>query len=461
MKRKPLVALVGRPNVGKSTLFNRLIGEKKAIIEDLPGTTRDRVYGESEWVGRTFNVVDTGGLVLAPEDDDAFTPHIREQALLAMNEADIIVFMVDGSEGVTAADEEVAELLRRTEKPVILAVNKTENEERRLNAAEFYALGLGDPIEISAIHGMGTGDLLDAVVAHFPPGRLDAFDEEDDESVRIAIVGRPNVGKSSLLNRILGQDRSIVSDVPGTTRDAIDTRITYYGHPITLIDTAGIRRRGRIQRGVEKYSVLRSMRAIDRAHVALLVIDATEGVTAQDAHIAGYILDAYKSVIVVVNKWDLIEKETYTMLEYEQRIRAALNFMDYVPLIFVSAKTGQRVAKILDLVLTVYEERFKRIPTGEFNRLLTEAQARHAPPSEGRRKLRIKYGTQAEVDPPTFVLFMNHPDLMHFSYERYLENRIRERYTFLGTPLRFRYRRSDTHEKKEVKAGRKTRTKKR
>ncbi len=453
MGSKPVVAIVGRPNVGKSTLFNRIIGERKAIIEDQPGTTRDRLYGEAEWNGRAFIVVDTGGLLL--QDDDVFAPHIREQVRAAIEESDVIVFLVDGKEGLTTADQEIAELLRHTSRPVILAVNKADNPQRRMDAVEFYALGLGDPLPISALHGIGTGDLLDAVVAHFPPAALE--EEEEDKSVRIAIVGRPNVGKSSLLNRILGEERAIVSEVPGTTRDAIDTRLMWGDRQVTLIDTAGIRRRGRVQPGIERYSVVRALRAIDRCHVALLVIDATEGVTAQDTHIAGYILEAYKSVVVVVNKWDLIEKNTYTMLEYEQQVRHALNFMDYVPVLFVSAKTGQRVNKILDLAINVYDERFVRIPTGELNRLIAEAVARHAPPSQGRRKLRIRYVTQADVNPPTFVFFVNHVDLLHFSYERYLENVIRQHYPFLGTPLRLIFRTGEGDER--VEAGRRRRRK--
>ncbi|MDQ7030634.1 MAG: ribosome biogenesis GTPase Der [Ardenticatenia bacterium] len=438
MVARPIVAIVGRPNVGKSTLFNRIIGERKAIVEDRPGTTRDRLYGEAEWNGRAFIVVDTGGLLL--QDEDVFAPHIRDQVRAAVEESDAILFLVDGREGLTAADEEIAELLRHTSKPVFLVVNKAETLSRRLDAVEFYAVGLGEPMPISALHGIGTGDLLDAVVARLPPAQ---WPDEEDESVHVAIVGRPNVGKSSLLNRLLGAERAIVSEQPGTTRDAVDTRLTWDGRPVTLIDTAGIRRRGRIERGVERYSVVRALRAIDRAHVALLVVDATEGITAQDTHIAGHIIEAYKSVVVVVNKWDAVQKDAYTMLEYEQRVRHALNFMDYVPVIFVSAKTGQRVRKSLDLAVKVYDERLVRLPTGELNRLIADAVARHSPPSEGRRKLRIRYVTQADVNPPTFVFFVNHVDLLHFSYERYLENTIRARYPFLGTPLRLIFRQGD------------------
>lgn len=436
MDRNPIVALVGRPNVGKSTLFNRLIEERRAIIEDVPGTTRDRLYGEADWTGCTFIVVDTGGLRLF--DEDEFAPRIREQALIAVEEADVIVFMTDVVEGITAADRDVAELLRQAAKPVVLAVNKADNQQRRLDALEFYELGLGEPLPISALHGTGTGDLLDAVVAHFPSAPF--VEGIDDDRVRIAIVGRPNVGKSSLLNMLLGHERAIVSAVPGTTRDTIDTTLQWEGEEITLIDTAGIRRRGRIEAGVERYSVMRAMKAIDRAHVVLLLLDATEGITAQDTHVAGYILDAYRSAIVLVNKWDRIEKDTYTMLEYEQRIRTALHFAEYIPLLFISAKTGQRVDKVLPLAVHVHGERFVRISTSELNKLIAAATAKHAPPSQGRHKVRIRYVTQAEVDPPTFVFFTKHPDLMHFSYKRYLENRIREHYPFLGTPLRLVFR---------------------
>ncbi|HBY98646.1 MAG: ribosome biogenesis GTPase Der [Ardenticatenaceae bacterium] len=441
MARKPLVALVGRPNVGKSTLFNKIIGERRAIINDLPGTTRDRLYGEGEWIGREFMVIDTGGFLLG--DEDTYASRIRDQVKIAMQEADVIVFVVDVLDGVTPADRDIADMLRRTARPVILAANKAETQKRRLDAVEFYELGLGEPIPITAIHGTGVGDLLDAVVAHLP---VVEAEEEENESIKIAIVGRPNVGKSSLLNKLVREERVIVSDVPGTTRDAIDTKLVWHGEEITLIDTAGIRRRGRIGAGVERYSVMRAMRAIERADVTFLLIDATQGVTAQDTHVAGYILEEFKSVVVVVNKWDLIEKDTYTLAEYERQVRAALNFMDYVPVVFISALTGQRVNKVLDLALQVYEERFKRVPTGELNRLLAELTARHAPPSEGRRYLRLRYATQAAVDPPTFVFFVNHPDMVHFSYERYIENNLRERYGFLGTPLRLRFRSTEREE---------------
>ena len=441
MAQTPVVALVGRPNVGKSTLFNRLIGERLAIVEDVPGTTRDRLYGESDWNGVPFVVVDTGGLADDPTDD--MVQSIRAQAEVAIQEADVIVLLVDGVAGLTGADEDVAELLRKTRKPVVLAVNKADNAERRQNAVEFYGLGLGDPYPISAIHGTGTGDLLDQVVAELPV----TPEEEDDESVKIALVGRPNVGKSSLLNKLLGKERSIVSEIPGTTRDAIDTQLRYEGQDITLIDTAGIRRRGRVEVGIEKYSVLRSMRAIQRADVSLLLVDAVEGITAQDAHVAGYIIEEGKSAVVIVNKWDLIEKDTNTLNAYAAKVRGALNFLDYVPVLFISAQTGQRVNQVLPTALRVYEARFQRIATAELNRLLQDAIAHHPPPTKGGQRLKFYYATQASVDPPRFIFFVNDHRLVHFTYERYLENLLRERYVFEGTPLRLIFRTREREEK--------------
>lgn len=451
---KPIVALVGRPNVGKSTLFNRLIGQRQAIIEDLAGTTRDRLYGEADWAGRDFIVVDTGGLEfgLEPAQPEAisaggftagvnsrlFLDEIRAQAQIAISEAEVIVFVVDAETGITNTDEDIANLLRRAQKPVLLAVNKADNPQRRQEVVEFYALGLGEPLPVSALHGTGTGDLLDAITAAFPPGPAD--DEDEDDSIKIAILGRPNVGKSSLLNKLLGEERVIVSEVPGTTRDAIDTSIVYNGLDIVLIDTAGIRRRGKIDPGVEKYSFLRSLKAVNRADVCLLLIDATELVTAQDAHIAGYILNEGKSVVVVVNKWDLVEKDTYTINEYTGKVRAGLHFLSYAPLLFISAKTGQRAHKVLSLALQVQEERLRRIPTGELNRLLHEAVAKNPPKGGQRHRLKFFYATQARTDPPTFVFFVNDSKLVHFTYERYLENQIREKYGFLGTPLRLIFR---------------------
>ena len=452
---KPIVALVGRPNVGKSTLFNRLVEQRKAIVEDLAGTTRDRLYGDSEWGGRDFIVVDTGGLQLdalaapwagkteptgfqAGSDSHLFLQEIRAQVEIAIAEAEVIVFLVDAEAGPTSSDYEVAELLRRTHKPVLLAVNKAENQLRRAAAVEFYALGLGDPLPVSALHGLGTGDLLDAVVESLP--LTDQIEDDEEELIKIAILGRPNVGKSSLLNKLLGEERVIVSDVPGTTRDAIDTRIRYEGLDLVLVDTAGIRRRGKIEPGVEKHSLLRTLKTVYRADVCLLLIDANQLVTAQDAHIAGYILEEAKSVVVLVNKWDVVDKDTYTMNAYTQKIRAQLKFLEYVPVLFISAKTGQRVKEVLPLALRVQEERLRRIATGELNRLLREAVAKHPPKGGQRYRLKFFYVTQAAVDPPTFVFFVNDNKLVHFSYQRYLENQLRESYGFLGTPLRLVFR---------------------
>jgi GTPase len=449
--RKPIVALVGRPNVGKSTLFNRLAGQRLAIVEDEPGTTRDRLYADAEWTNQPFVLVDTGGLDIAATDKAPqkgrqpgalgvssrdFAREIREQAEIAIQEADVVVLMVDSKDGVTAADRDIADILRRSDHPVILAANKAENEMRRQAALEFYELGLGDPNPISALHGTGTGDLLDAIVAHLPH----LPEEPDSDAVHIAIVGRPNVGKSSLLNVLLQEERAIVSPIPGTTRDAIDTRLTWEGEELVLIDTAGIRRRGKIDRGVEKYSVLRALNAIQRADVVLLVLDATTGAIAQDTHVASFILEAYKSVVVVVNKWDAVEnKDTYTMAAYTDQVRQRLHFLDYVPVLFISALTRQRVRKVLPATLAVAAQRRLRVPTGELNRLVQDAAAAHAP-SLGGRALKMFYATQAEVAPPTFVIFVNDKDLVHFSYVRYLEHRIRAVYPFEGTPLRILFR---------------------
>ena len=450
-KPRPVVALVGRPNVGKSTLFNRLAGERLAVVDEVPGTTRDRLVAETEWNGVAFDVVDTGGIdptsVTAPGKQPLsvgsaqFIREIRRQAQMAVEDADAVLFLVDVENGVTPADREVADILRRYQRqrdgkpfpPIVLAVNKCDSVERFAEAAQFYELGLGDPYPISALHGTGTGDLLDALVDALPPAP--PSDEEEDR-VAIAIVGKPNVGKSSLLNRLLGEERAIVSPIAGTTRDAVDTYLTYDGTPITLIDTAGIRRRGRIAPGVEKYSVLRSFRAIQRADVALLVLDATTPISAQDAHIAGFVLEAWKSVVVVVNKWDAVEKDTYTMQAYIEEIRKKLHFLDYVPILFVSAKTGQRVHKLLPTALQVNEARLTRLPTSFVNRILQEAMDKHPPPSKGGRLLKIYFGSQVGVAPPTFVLQVNDPDLMHFSYQRYLENQFREAHPFPGTPIR-------------------------
>lgn len=455
--QKPVVAIVGRPNVGKSTLFNRLAERRLAIVDDVPGTTRDRLMTEAEWTGVLFDVIDTGGLdptQVGPGKaqqplsigSHQFIEEIRRQAELAIQEADAILFVVDGQAGVTPADREISESLRKAQRtvdgqphpPILLVVNKCENREARQNAVQFYELGYKEIHIISAIHGSGTGDMLDALVRVLPEGG----EEEGDASVKIAIVGKPNVGKSSLLNRIIGEERVIVSAIPGTTRDSIDTRMVYEDTPITIIDTAGIRKRGQIDPGVEKFSVLRAMKAIERSDVALLVVDAYEGIKAQDTHIAGYILDEWKSVVVIINKWDLIEKDTHTMAEFTQYVRYELNFMDYVPILFTSAKTGKRVNQILDLALEVHRERLVRLPTSQVNRIIQAAQDKHPSPSKAGKHLKIYYGSQVRNDPPTFLLHVNNPKLAHFTYLRFIENQIREQAPFLGTPIKILLRES-------------------
>jgi GTP-binding protein len=445
---KPIVALVGRPNVGKSTLFNRLVGERLAIVDDTPGTTRDRLFGEAEWNGRAFHVVDTGGIdpshggktPLSIGSAD-FINEIRQQAKVAIDEADVVLFVTDGQTGVTGPDLEVADILRRSQKkledgtywpPIFVVVNKTEAKDRREESSQFYELGLGEPYPVSGVHGTGTGDLLDALVASFPEQQA----EEEDNSIKIALVGKPNAGKSSLLNKLVGEERAIVSPIPGTTRDATDTKIDVNGLEVTLIDTAGIRKRGKIEHGVEQFSVLRSFKAIERADVALLMIDATTGITSQDAHIAGFILDEWKSCVVIVNKWDAVDKDAFTMEEYTRKIRIDLNFMDYVPLLFISAKTGQRVDQVLPMALRVQEERLARLTTSKINEVIHRAQDNHPHPSHAGRQLKMYYGTQVRSDPPTFMIYVNEPKLMHFTYLRYLENQIRAEYGFLGTPIR-------------------------
>jgi len=448
---KPVVALVGRPNVGKSTLFNRLAGERLAVVDQVPGTTRDRLLAETEWNGVLFNIIDTGGIdptwtggssnqqPLSVGSAD-FIDEIRHQAEIAIQDADAVLLILDVTSGVTPADQEVVRILRRRQKlhdgkpwpPVLLVVNKVDSQQREMLVTEFYELGMGEPYSISAQHGLGTGDLLDALVAALPA----SVEAEEDDSIKISIVGKPNVGKSSLLNKLLGEERAIVSAIPGTTRDAVDSFLEYEGIPVTLIDTAGIRRRGRIEPGVEKFSVLRSLRAIERSDVALLLIDATTGITAQDTHIAGIILDAWKSVVVLINKWDLVEKDTYTMDQFTHQIRKELNFMDYVPLLFISAKTGQRVERVLPLALQVQEERLVRLPTSQLNKVFHEAQDHRPAPSLAGRQLKFYYSTQVRSDPPTFLLYVNDPQLAHFTYQRYLENQLRAVYPFIGTPIR-------------------------
>ncbi len=446
---KPIVAIVGRPNVGKSTLFNRLIEEKIAIISDTAGTTRDRLYGNAEFAGREFIVVDTGGLTLdsrasLPGTPGAMLDGVRAQAQIAMDEADSIVFMVDVEQGASPDDFEIAKILRQSKKPLYLVVNKTDNETRRQDAVEFFNLGLGEPMPISALHGVGVGDLLDKIIAQLP----EEMTEVSSEIPHLAIVGRPNVGKSSLLNAILGEERALVSEIAGTTRDSIDTELTWNGQPIVLIDTAGLRKRGHIDAGIEKYSTLRALRAIQRADVALLVIDAAEGILAQDQHVASYILDAGKGVVIVVNKWDLIEKDEHTMIEFTDRVRQQLDFIAYAPLVFVSAKTHQRVQRVIEAAFVARESWQRRVPTHELNELMREATVKHMPASRGKRQLKFLYATQVGTAPPTFVFFVSDRKLVHFTYQRYLENQLRERWGFEGAPLKmiFRTRRDRAQE---------------
>ncbi|MCO5188295.1 MAG: ribosome biogenesis GTPase Der [Anaerolineae bacterium] len=441
----PLVALVGRPNVGKSTLFNRIVGKRLAVVSDVAGTTRDRLYADSDWNGVTFTLVDTGGIELLEgwhteplsEDSERFLPLIRRQAQVAIDNADAIILVADGFVGLTAADREVASILLQTRKPVFVAANKLESSKLRDNIYEFYEVGLGEVFAVSALHGDGVADLLDALVEVLP--EVEAEEEEDD-SIKVAILGRPNAGKSTLLNKLLGEERAIVSPIAGTTRDAIDTKLVWQGQEFTLIDTAGIRRRGKIGTGVEKYSVLRAMRSLKRADVVLMLLDAERGVAAQDTHIAGMITEELPGVVVLVNKWDAIEKDAYTMNVVEAEIRDRLNFMPYVPILFISAETGQRVNKILPEVVAVNEARYRRIATGELNRLVRDAVMTHTPPRKGKKRLKFLYTTQVSVAPPTIVFFVNDTELVHFSYERYLENQIRSAFPFPGTPLRLIFR---------------------
>ncbi|BCG59939.1 ribosome biogenesis GTPase Der [Paenibacillus sp. URB8-2] len=436
---RPVVAIVGRPNVGKSTIFNRLIGDRLAIVEDKPGITRDRIYGVSEWNGKAFSVIDTGGIEI--DGEDMILKSIRVQAELAIEEADLIVFMCEAKSGLTNADEEVAQLLFRSGKPVILAINKVDNMKRAEDIYEFYSLGFGDPIGISGSHGTGIGDLLDAVTEKLPEPK----DEEYDEDViRVALIGRPNVGKSSLVNAILGEERVIVSDVAGTTRDAIDTPFERDGQRYVLIDTAGMRKRGKVYETTEKYSVMRAMRAIERADVVLVVINGEEGIIDQDKHIAGYAHDAGKASMFVVNKWDAVEKDDKTMQHFENKIRDHFLFMTYAPVVFLSALTKQRLHKLLPIVQHVAQQHSLRIATHLLNDVVSDAVAINPPPTDKGRRLRINYVTQVAVKPPTIVVFVNDPSLMHFSYERYLENKIRGAFNFEGTPIRiFTRRKSD------------------
>ncbi|RKO66859.1 ribosome biogenesis GTPase Der [Desulfofundulus salinus] len=435
---KPIVAIVGRPNVGKSTLFNRLVGSRIAIVEDEPGITRDRLYQDAEWAGRVFTLVDTGGLDFVESGD--IPRQVRRQVELAIEEADVVIFLVDARAGLTSTDEDVAALLRRTSKPVLLVANKVENFQRTGQLVDFFRLGLGEPIPISAAQGMNTGDLLDRLVSVLPPV---AAEEGEPDTIRIAVIGRPNVGKSSLVNAILGEERVIVSDIPGTTRDAIDTYFEREGRRYMLVDTAGIRRKSRIEEAIEKYSVIRSLRAVDRCEVALVVLDALEGVTDQDKRIAGYAHEQGKASVLAVNKWDLVEKDTHTSRRFTELIRRELAFMTYAPVVFISALTGKRVHRLLEMVDLVAQQQCLRISTSELNRLIRDAVLHNPPPADKNRRLKILYATQGGVKPPTFILFVNDPELMHFSYLRYLENQLRAAFGFEGTPIRFVLRQRD------------------
>lgn len=430
----PTVAIVGRPNVGKSTLFNRIVRQRQAITEDIPGTTRDRLYAQATWKDRAFAVIDTGGLEMGAEE--GYSPLIREQVQVAITEADVILFVVDVLTGVTEVDREIAEYLRRTEKPVLLVANKADNETREEAAIEFYELGMGEPIIVSAYHDVNVRELLDMTCDLLPEVAPTVL----DDTVRIAIVGRPNVGKSALVNAILGRERVIVSEMAGTTRDAIDTAFEYEGHPMVLVDTAGIRRRGKVERGVEKYSVMRAQDALERCDVAILVIDSPQFVRAQDMHIAGYIAEAYKGMVVAANKWDLMEDNEDERKQFARKALYRLKFAPWAPLAFVSAMTGLNVDGLLDLALEVQEMRSMRVPTHELNRAVREAVAAHPPPSPGRQPVRIKYVTQPEIRPPTFVFFTNDATLIHFSYRRYLENALRKRFGFEGTAIKLEFR---------------------
>ncbi len=439
---KPLVAVVGRPNVGKSTFFNRIVGRRVSIVEDTPGVTRDRIYAEAEWSGIHFGLIDTGGI--EPDSDDIILSQMRDQAQVAMDMADVILFMVDGKDGLTASDQEVASMLRRTGRKVVLAVNKIDTPKLPDDFYDFYELGLGEPIPISSANMLNLGDLLDAVIENFPEGA----GTEEDESIKIAMIGKPNVGKSSLVNRLLGENRVIVSPIAGTTRDSIDTPFSFEGEDYLLIDTAGIRRRSKVNEDIEKFSVLRAVAAIERCDVCMLMIDGTEGITEQDKKIAGIAHEAGKGIVVCVNKWDLVEKETNTMNEFRKEIARELQFMSYAPAVFISALTGQRTDQVIRMAKYVAENRAMRVPTGQLNTVITDATMMKQPPSDKGKRLKIYYVTQVGVKPPLFSFKINSRPLMHFSYSRYLENKIREAFGFEGTSLKFVFR--EKGEKEEV-----------
>ena len=430
---KPVVAIVGRPNVGKSSLFNVLAGSRISIVKDTPGITRDRIYAEGSWLDRDFTIIDTGGI--EPDSSDIILSQMREQAQIAIDTADVIIFIVDVKQGLVDSDSKVADMLRRSRKPVILCVNKVDDIKKYGNDVyEFYNLGIGEPVSISAANRMGIGELLDAVVEYFPPASME---EEDDDRIKVAIVGKPNVGKSSMINRLIGDDRVIVSDIAGTTRDAVDTVVKHNGKDYVFIDTAGLRRKKNVKEELERYMVVRTVAAIERSDVTIVVIDAEEGVTEQDAKIAGIAHDAGKGIIVAVNKWDAVEKDSKTTAMFEQKIRSVLSFIPYAEIIFISALTGQRMNKLFDLTEAVFANASMRIATGVLNEIMTEAVALQQPPSDKGRRLKLFYMTQVAVKPPTFVIFVNDKELMHFSYTRYMENRIRESFGFGGTPLKF------------------------
>jgi len=427
---KPVVAIVGRPNVGKSTIFNRIVGERISIVEDIPGVTRDRIYSSAEWLNHDFNIIDTGGIDIG---DEPFLEQIRLQAEIAIDEADVIVFLTNGREGVTSADEEVAKILYKSKKPVVLAVNKIDNLEMREQIYDFYSLGFGEPFPISGSHGLGLGDLLDEAAKHFPKGGAKDY---GDEVIRFSVIGRPNVGKSSLVNAILGEERVIVSDISGTTRDAIDSLLTYNGQKYVIIDTAGMRKKGKVYESTEKYSVLRALRAIERSDVAIIVINAEEGIIEYDKRIAGYAHEAGRAVVIVVNKWDAVEKHDKSMQEFEQKIRDHFLFLTYAPIVFLSALTKKRIHTLIPMINEASENHALRVETSVLNDVIMDAVAMNPTPTDNGKRLRIYYTTQVAVKPPTFVVFVNDPELLHFSYKRFLENRIRDAFGFVGTPIK-------------------------
>lgn len=429
---KPIVAIVGRPNVGKSTLFNIFANSRISIVEDTPGVTRDRLYAEGDWLDNQFMMVDTGGIEIM--NSDAIAVSIRQQAEIAIKEADVILFVCDARSGIVQEDADVARILRKSGKPIVLAVNKADSPKQELNVYEFYNLGLGEPFPISAANHLGIGDLLDAVVAKFPQNKAGVFDNDEDQ-IKVALIGRPNVGKSSIFNSLVGQERSIVSDVAGTTRDAIDTPVVRNGQKYLFIDTAGMRRKGKIDEPIEKYSIIRSLRAVDRSDVVLMVIDAVDGVTEQDKKIAGYAHEAGKGIIIVVNKWDAYEKDENSTLRYTETLRKELIFMQYAPVVYVSALTKQRIHRLPEVINYVAEQNTMRVATSVLNQVIADAVAINPPPTEKGQRLKILYATQVKIKPPTFVIFVNEPEIMHFSYQRYLENKLREAFGFEGTPL--------------------------